>query len=228
MTYLANRVVKTRKKCRAVYLLIDDSPALYQATLDAVQTSPHLDFIRIASGTDSVLEFDQPFCTLLVEVRFAHFPSGEAHFLRHLIITEHMTLPHALQAFQRGVAGYMHADNLTAATLVSSLMTIAVGGIYIDPSLIAQLLDPAQMVQAITLPPTQSLNAKQRTLLRDIALGLSNKQMAHRYNVTVKTISNRLSQLYSKIAAKNRVEAAFYALQCGIVTIPEVLCFKQK
>lgn len=67
---------------------------------------------------------------------------------------------------------------------------------------------------------TTGLTAREVEVLRLLARGLSNKQIAERLFVTPKTAGNHIEHIYSKIAATNRAEASLFAMQHGLLPDP--------
>jgi len=58
-------------------------------------------------------------------------------------------------------------------------------------------------------------------ILRYLARGDSNQQIAEALNVSEKTVRNRLSEIFSKLRLNNRTQAALYALREGIATLKD-------
>jgi DNA-binding NarL/FixJ family response regulator len=67
------------------------------------------------------------------------------------------------------------------------------------------------------------LTEREDEILRLLAEGLTNKQIANQLHITVRTVKYHLDNLYSKLAVSSRTEAAIYALRRGIVRQPPVL-----
>lgn len=207
---------------------MDERLDMYHAVMEMLAQLPHIEVMGRTRKTIVELGSDISVDTLLVRVGIEGLPSAATiHLLR---IAHNPTLAHALDALQHGMSGYMGAEHLTVARLYGSLLTVAAGGVYLDRWVTNQLSNPTLLLQTM-LPSAESaspLSDSDRELLRAIALGLNNKQIASKQNVTAKTIANRLSPLYRKIGASNRVEAAFYALQSGQVSILEVVHWRRE
>ena len=60
-----------------------------------------------------------------------------------------------------------------------------------------------------------------RAILRFGGLGYDNEQIGEQLKITPKTVSNRLSQLYTRLDVSNRVQAATVALRSGLVDLKE-------
>ena len=67
-----------------------------------------------------------------------------------------------------------------------------------------------------TPDPQVSLTRRERDILRLIAQGLSNKEIAAQLHLSEKTVRNRLSEIFSKLGVGNRTQAAIWAREHGL------------
>lgn len=131
-----------------------------------------------------------------------------------------------LQAIQSGARGYLLKSSTDEALLLQGIYAVMAGGMVIDPELTARLLQSTAGVPTRTplaTPPRLdllSLTKAEIDILRLVAHGEENKKIATRLQLSEKTVANRLSVIYEKIRVTNRVQAALYALQHGLVTPP--------
>jgi DNA-binding NarL/FixJ family response regulator len=63
------------------------------------------------------------------------------------------------------------------------------------------------------------LSPRELDVLRSVAAGLSDKQVAGRLGISPKTVRNHMSQIFSKLQASNRVEAVIKALRRGVLNL---------
>lgn len=128
------------------------------------------------------------------------------------------------KALAAGACGYLRKDMITDELLVSAIFTVASGGIFFDDKtfslLKAPLLSPPPGVVEPARRITQ-LSPTERDLLRYVALGYENDDIARALAVSSKTVANRLSQLYLRLEVSNRVRAATLALRSGLVSLSE-------
>jgi DNA-binding NarL/FixJ family response regulator len=64
-----------------------------------------------------------------------------------------------------------------------------------------------------------TLSTRELNVLKQVAVGLSNKQIAVRLGISQKTVRNHLSRVFSKLGAGNRTEAVMNAMRVGLLTI---------
>jgi DNA-binding NarL/FixJ family response regulator len=96
-----------------------------------------------------------------------------------------------------------------AATLVEILQSIASGESYVSPSLAARLLtemrDPHGAPPA---DPLSQLTQRETQILRLVAQGMSNKEVARSLDLQEKTIKHHMTRVLNKLHVRNRTEAA--------------------
>jgi len=63
-----------------------------------------------------------------------------------------------------------------------------------------------------------ALSIRELNVLRQVAAGLSNKQIARTLGISEKTVRNHLTRVFSKLGATNRTEAVISAIRTGLVT----------
>lgn len=129
-----------------------------------------------------------------------------------------------LRAFAAGAKGYLRKDMISDDLLISAILTVAAGGIFVDAktfSLLRVHFPASQPVLVEERKRLAYLSADDAALLRLVALGLDNDQIGQQLQVSPKTISNRLSQIYLRLGVDNRVRAANFALRHGLLALGE-------
>lgn len=125
----------------------------------------------------------------------------------------------AREALQTGAAGCVDAD-VTPEELVLALRQAFRGEVALSPDLQrALILDWASQKD-----PQEStygaLSPREQEVLTWVCMGLSNKLIAQRLYLSVRTVENHLSNIYDKLNVNSRTEAAVIALQHGWVELP--------
>jgi two-component system, NarL family, response regulator LiaR len=81
-----------------------------------------------------------------------------------------------------------------------------------------------QLLQHWSRPnPAEAVTAREAELLRLVAKGLSNREVAEQLGITEATVRTHLTRLFGKLGAANRVEATLCALRDGWTTLEESL-----
>ena len=85
--------------------------------------------------------------------------------------------------------------------------------------LIAVILDVRTARGAPRNAEDAVLSRRELNVLKHVASGLSNKQIAFRLGISEKTVRNHMSKVFTKLGAKNRTEAAMHAIRAGLLLI---------
>jgi len=67
--------------------------------------------------------------------------------------------------------------------------------------------------------PHAGLSSREIQVLREVASGMSNKQIARGLGISERTVRNHLSQIFRKVRASNRTEAVMNALKVGLLIL---------
>ena len=85
----------------------------------------------------------------------------------------------------------------------------------------AQALDPDVTLMDLAMPVMDGIEAIRGDVLRLVATGLSNRDIAAQLTTTEATIKTHVSSILSKLHLANRVQATLYALQEGVTTLED-------
>jgi DNA-binding NarL/FixJ family response regulator len=110
--------------------------------------------------------------------------------------------------------GYIRKD-AEPETLLAAVRAVARGKTYIDPSIGKQiLLQPALAHEELT--------PRETDVLRQLALGRSNKEIATALSIGEETVKSHVGSVFSKLQVENRAQAVVRAIRLGIVTLEEL------
>ena len=114
-----------------------------------------------------------------------------------------------MQALKDGAKGYV-LKGVGSAALVEILTGVAVGESYVSPSLAARILSEirGREPDRPADDPLASLTPREDDILRLVAKGLSNKQVAIELDLQEKTVKHHMTRILSKLQVRNRTEAA--------------------
>lgn len=135
-----------------------------------------------------------------------------------VVLTIHRDEGHLFQALRAGARGYLSKER-NADDVIAAVRTVAAGGSYIEPLLATRVLAEFRRLSAIAgvQDGFGRLTENELKLLRLVAAGLSNREIADRLCFAESTVKNRLSILFDKIGVSDRTQAAVYALNHGLV-----------
>ncbi len=142
---------------------------------------------------------------------------------RVIILTMYRQDRYVFEAIKAGARGYMLKD-ADANDLIGAIRRVAEGETLLNAEMAASILDEFSKVKEVPEHPEHpisELTEREAAILRLLAQGASNQEIATDLNVSEKTVRNRLSEIFSKLRLNNRTQAALYALREGIATLGE-------
>ena len=124
-----------------------------------------------------------------------------------------------LAAIRAGARGYL-LKTVDARELIVAIEAVHRGEYLIDPIIAARVLSEFHL----PIPEQQHmepLTESEMAVLRLVARGVENQDIAQALNYSVYTVANRLRTIYEKLRVTNRTQAALYALRQGWATLDE-------
>ncbi len=136
-----------------------------------------------------------------------------------IILTTFDDDAYIFEALRAGAMGYLLKD-ISGPELAAAVREVARGGALIQPSVARKVLaefsrlapEAARARPAIAEP----LTAREQEILAGIVRGLTNKEIAHRLNLTEGTVKNYVSVIFQKLGVQDRTQAALRARDLGI------------
>jgi DNA-binding NarL/FixJ family response regulator len=124
------------------------------------------------------------------------------------------------EAIRSGAVGYLLKD-ISTEELISSIRAVNHGAVLVSSTVAQKLFQkPAEAAPARdsdTQAILGELSKREIEILRLLARGYENKEIAEKLFAAEQTIKNSVSTLYAKLGVENRREARRFALRCGIV-----------
>jgi two-component system, NarL family, nitrate/nitrite response regulator NarL len=204
--------------------VIDDHPLLREgvsSTLDAVadfeiigQGEGHADALRIAQeGMPDIILLDISMPGGGVEAaRDIHeaFPA-----IKLVMLTASEDERDLMSALQAGASAYI-LKGIGGKELIDIVRRIASGETFITPSLATSiLLHSSHHESEQDRDLIDQLNERESSILKALARGLTNKQIAEELFLSEKTVKHYMTNILQKLQVKNRVEAALLAHKAG-------------
>jgi DNA-binding NarL/FixJ family response regulator len=137
--------------------------------------------------------------------------------IRVLILTTFETDNHVIQALKAGASGYVLKDSLAEA-IVSSIQAVVAGERVMASAVANRVLE---MLSGASTPKEfyDGLTVREVEILRLLATGMANKQIAYRLKISEKTVRNHVSNMYEKLGIYDRSQAVLYAVRKGLVEV---------
>ena len=139
---------------------------------------------------------------------------GQTPRARVLMLAERASHAQVERALEAGADGYTLKD-ITLAELESTLVRLASGDTVLHPEAASAL---AKRFSANGQGKAAALTPRQREILRLLAAGLENKQIARRLGIGVHTVKTHVSRVLHKLGASSRTEAVVVALRDRLIS----------
>jgi DNA-binding NarL/FixJ family response regulator len=145
--------------------------------------------------------------------------SGVAPLARVVVLTISADDEDVMDAVMAGACGYLLKDS-SIEQLMAGIRSAAAGESLISPQIAAKLLQRLRAQSADTAAAETiraELSDRELEVLRLIANGKDNAEIARELFISPKTVKNHISNILMKLQIENRIQAAVYAVRSGIV-----------
>jgi DNA-binding NarL/FixJ family response regulator len=137
--------------------------------------------------------------------------------VRVLVLTTYDADEWVFDAIRAGASGYLLKDT-PAELIIEAIRGTATGKAHLDPAVAGKVL--ACVAGNRPAPPAglmASLSDRERDVLRLLARGLGNANIAKRLCLSEGTVRNYMTSIFAKLEVTDRTQAAVLALRCGLV-----------
>ncbi|MBK8903531.1 MAG: response regulator transcription factor [Anaerolineaceae bacterium] len=141
--------------------------------------------------------------------------------VRVLVLTTYDDDEWVVDAIRCGAAGYLLKDT-PQEELVKAIVGTVQGGSHLDPQVAGKILKYVTHQPAPASPDRTLINDlsdREREVLRLLATGLSNAEIAQALFLTDGTVKNYVSTIFSKLDVADRTQAAILAIRAGLVRL---------
>jgi DNA-binding NarL/FixJ family response regulator len=137
--------------------------------------------------------------------------------IKVLMLTTFETDSQVIQALKAGASGYVLKDS-SAAAIVSSIVAVMSGERVMASAVANRVLE---MLTGTATPKEfyDGLTNREIEILKLLANGMANKQIAFRLKISEKTVRNHVSNMYEKLGIYDRSQAVLYAVKKGLVEV---------
>ena len=204
--------------------LVDDHRVVGRSLKAYLESFPDLQVVGIACSAEDLLEHLDAWKPQVV-LQDLLLPGGMdgIEATRRIIQRSPATKVIALTAsidearmmgvLRAGAVGYVRKD-AEPEVLLAAVRAVARGKTYIDPSVSRQILQAAA--------PPADLTMREIDVLRQVALGRSNKEIADALSISDETVKSHIGNVYSKLQVENRAQATVQALKRGMISLDEL------
>nr|WP_304215361.1 response regulator transcription factor [Fredinandcohnia onubensis] len=210
-------------------LIVDDHAVVRSGLMMLLNGKKNIEVIGEASEGDEAIKKAKELNpdVVLMDLSMPHGKDGltatqELHELMPdiaiLILTMHDDEEYLFRAIQSGASGYI-LKNAPHEDLLGAIESVSTGNAYLTPSatkvLMSGYLD--RVKKGDNADTFALLSEREKEVLEWIAKGYSNKEIAERLVISVKTVESHKSNLMEKLGLKSRPELVKYAMKKGLL-----------
>jgi DNA-binding NarL/FixJ family response regulator len=133
-----------------------------------------------------------------------------------VVLTMHDDDSHVDRALSLGASGYI-LKSAPRDEMRHALSAAMAGGAYVQPSLAKPLLARHMFDGDPSTEESVALTPRQLQLLRALASGRTNKELAHQLGISQATVKSYLKELYERLGVSSRAGAVAYGLRQGLI-----------
>jgi NarL family two-component system response regulator LiaR len=204
--------------------LVDDHRVVTRSLKAFLESFPDMRVVGIASSGEEILERLAEWKPTVV-LQDLLLPGGldgvettrriveRDASIRVVALTASSDEARMMGVFRAGASGYVRKD-AEPETLLAAIRAVARGKTYIDPAVgrgIIRALDPGD-----------ALTSREREILRHVALGRSNREIASALTIADETVKTHVANVLAKLQAENRAQAIVQALRRGLLALEDL------
>ncbi len=206
-------------------VLADDHPVVLNGLRNLIQAEDDLDLVgEAATGLSAlkVIRERQPDVAVvdismpeLNGIMLSRRIAEEMPSVRVLVLTLHEDRAYLKQALEAGVLGYV-LKRSAAENLVQAIRAVAIGALYVDPAIAERMSDPGpKRAGRLKEGGAPGLTDREAEVLKLVALGFTNKEIARRLLIGVKSVETYKARGGEKLGLKTRAALVRYASAQG-------------
>jgi DNA-binding NarL/FixJ family response regulator len=213
------------KKGKFRIMVVDDHPLMRQALLTLLERYPEFKVVAQASdGQEAVniVENTDP-DIIIMDISMPGLNGLEATRqikAKHpniaiLILTVHSDNEHIYNIIKVGACGYL-VKTASDEEIINALHSVAAGDTVLSPDVSTQIF---KYIYPIKPPSGTNLTVRELEILKLVAKGISNKEIAGILAISPRSVTGYLTNVFNKLNVASRTEAIAYSIQNGILTV---------
>lgn len=215
---------------RLKLLIADDHPLVREALRQALDSEEDMEVVAEAADGEEAVRLASEFKpdVAVMDIVMPKLNGIEATRkikeiapdIAILILTAYDDDEYVLGLLDAGAAGYL-LKSARGRDLAGAIRAIKSGESVLHPKIIAKLLRRAMVAPAKEKGSSDLLSERESEILRSVALGMSNREIAERLVLSERTIKAHLTNIFNKLNVASRSEAIVKGLQWGLVTLED-------
>jgi DNA-binding NarL/FixJ family response regulator len=204
-------------------LVVDDHAVMRDGLRALLDLYDDIEIAGEASDGKEAIERVKEFCPHVVVMDIAMPSMDGLEATRHikknnsttkiLALTQHDNKEYIIAAIKAGVAGFL-PKTAQGSEIVSAIRKISMDDYFLYPSAASALIDAYR--DTIKEEPYDQLTAREREMLKLIADGYTNQEIATMLDISIKTVAGHRAKIMEKLDLHNRTELVKYAIRKGL------------
>jgi DNA-binding NarL/FixJ family response regulator len=201
-------------------LIADDQPLVREGIASLLALEPDIEVVGVAADGSAALALavEKAPDVVLMDIRMPGVDGVEAAArlrgrARVIMLTTFDDDTYVIEALRAGASGYLLKD--VPATELAAAVRLAHAGVDQFASTVSQRI--AGMLRAKPPAPDTPFTKRELDVLRLIADGHSNRDIARKLYLSEGTVKNHVSSILARLGVRDRTQAAIYALDNGLV-----------
>ncbi len=207
-------------------LLVDDQELFRRGVSMVLGADADLELVEVGDGDQAIAAVEEtPADVVLLDVRMPGRSGVEvcktiksiSPSTGIIMLTASDEESDLYESIRSGASGYLLKDGSTYDQVAEAVRLVAAGQSLISPSMATKLLDEFVQMSRSPAPATAQLTARELQVLRLVAKGLSNREIAEELFISENTVKNHIRNMLEKLQMKSRMEAAMYAVRSNLL-----------
>ncbi|OGN88433.1 MAG: hypothetical protein A2158_01065 [Chloroflexi bacterium RBG_13_46_14] len=228
-----NETIPTIESNKTTIILADDHPVVRKALRNDLEKEA--DFVVLAEAGDGeeavrlasqltpdvvIMDIGMPKLNGIEATRQikASYPD-----IIILVLTVYDDIEHVLGILESGADGYL-TKNILVEDIIKSIRSVVAGEIVLSPLVFKQVLKYAlrHRTKPLRLDTGVKLTPRELEILKLIAKGISNKEIAIELNISSRTVKSHMVDIFRKLDVSSRTEAVITSLRIGLINIDDI------
>jgi len=214
-------------------ILADDHPLLRQALRNVLEKQHDFEVIAEANDGEEAVKLATELIpdVVIMDISMPNLNGLEATrqikancpTIAVLVLTVHSDNEHVAGILQAGAGGYL-TKSVYGDEVIHAVRALVAGETVLSPSVSQQILKYAfqHIVKPLSLDAGDKLTARELEILRLAAKGISNRDIALRLDLSLRTVKGYLADIFLKLNVASRTEAVVVSLRKGILTLDDL------
>jgi two-component system nitrate/nitrite response regulator NarL len=220
MTESASRVIRV--------LIVDDHAVVREGIRHVLSADSDFEVLGEASGGNAAVELARQLCpdVIVMDISMPDLPGLDAAKKIRLILPDvaililsiHDHPEYVLRSIEAGTQGYLRKDS-SPSELRNAIRAVFEGGTFFSEAVAQQLSESAgrRGGETSALAKSESLTPRERDVLIEIARGQTNREIAAKFDVSVRTIESHRESLLRKLGVRGTAGLTRFAIGAGLL-----------